>query len=150
MKIGFIGIGIMGAPMVGHLLDAGHEVAVNDLNPIPQELLDKDARVVASAREAAEKGDVIIIMVPDTPDVEKVLFGENGVAQGLSPDKIVIDMSSNRIFYMTFCFHDSSTRLRICTWSAVRRSLKKYFVQRHPLHRRHHGRIPCTYGGLGL
>jgi 2-hydroxy-3-oxopropionate reductase len=94
MKIGFIGIGIMGAPMVGHLLDAGHEVAVNDLNPIPQELLDKDARVVASAREAAEKGDVIIIMVPDTPDVEKVLFGENGVAQGLSPDKIVIDMSS--------------------------------------------------------
>jgi 2-hydroxy-3-oxopropionate reductase len=94
MKIGFIGIGIMGAPMVGHLLDAGHDVAVNDLNPIPQEILDKDARVVSSAREAAEIGDVIIIMVPDTPDVEKALFGENGVAEGLSPDKIVIDMSS--------------------------------------------------------
>jgi 2-hydroxy-3-oxopropionate reductase len=94
MKIGFIGIGIMGAPMAGHLLDAGHEVAGNDLNPIPQELLDKGARVVSSAREAAEIGDIIIIMVPDTPDVEKVLFGENGVAEGLSPDKIVIDMSS--------------------------------------------------------
>jgi 2-hydroxy-3-oxopropionate reductase len=94
MKIGFIGIGIMGAPMAGHLLDAGHEVAVNDINPIPQGLLDKGAQVVASAKEAAEKGEVIIIMVPDTPDVEKVLFGENGVAEGLSAGKIVIDMSS--------------------------------------------------------
>jgi 2-hydroxy-3-oxopropionate reductase len=94
MKIGFIGIGIMGTPMAEHLLDAGHEVAVNDLNPIPQELLDKDAQVVSSAREAAEMGDVIIIMVPDTPDVEKVLFGENGVAEGLSAGKTVIDMSS--------------------------------------------------------
>ena len=94
MKIGFIGIGIMGGPMAGHLLDAGHEVAVNDINPIPQWLLDKGAQMVASAKEAAEKGAVIIIMVPDTPDVEKVLFGENGVAEGLSAGKIVIDMSS--------------------------------------------------------
>ena len=94
MKIGFIGIGIMGAPMAGHLLDAGHEVAVNDINPIPQELLDKGAQAVSSAREAAEKGDVIIVMVPDTPDVETVLFGKNGVADGLSAGKIVIDMSS--------------------------------------------------------
>ena len=94
MKIGFIGIGIMGGPMAGHLLDAGHEVAVNDINPIPQWLLDKGAQMVASAKEAAEKGEVIIIMVPDTPDVEKVLFGENGVAEGLSAGKIVIDMSS--------------------------------------------------------
>ena len=94
MKIGFIGIGIMGAPMAGHLLDAGHEVAVNDINAIPQELLDKGAVEVSSAKEAAEKGEVIIIMVPDTPDVEKVLFGENGVSDGLSAGKIVIDMSS--------------------------------------------------------
>ena len=94
MKIGFIGIGIMGAPMAGHLLDAGHSVAVNDLNPIPQELLDKGAQGVSSAKEAAEKGEVIIVMVPDTPDVEKVLFGEKGVAEGLSAGKIVIDMSS--------------------------------------------------------
>jgi len=94
MKIGFIGIGIMGAPMAVHLLDAGHEVAVNDLNPIPQELLDKGAQVVSSAKEAAAKGEVIIVMVPDTPDVETVLFGENGVTDGLSEGKIVIDMSS--------------------------------------------------------
>jgi 2-hydroxy-3-oxopropionate reductase len=94
MRIGFIGIGIMGAPMAGHLLDAGHEVAVNDINPIPQELLDKGAQVMSSAKEAAEKGDVIIVMVPDTPDVETVLFGANGVADGLSAGKIVIDMSS--------------------------------------------------------
>ena len=94
MKIGFIGIGIMGAPMAGHLLDAGHAVAVNNLSAAPQELLDKVARVVSSAREAAETGEVIIVMVPDTPDVETVLFGENGVAEGLSAGKIVIDMSS--------------------------------------------------------
>ena len=94
MKLGFIGIGIMGAPMAGHLLDAGHKVAVNDINPIPQELLDKGAQEVSSAKEAAEKGDVIIVMVPDTPDVETVLFGTNGVADGLSAGKIVIDMSS--------------------------------------------------------
>ncbi len=94
MKLGFIGIGIMGAPMAGHLLDAGHAVAVNSRSAIAREVLDKGAQEVATAREAAEKGDVIFIMVPDTPDVEKVLFGENGVAEGLSPGKIVIDMSS--------------------------------------------------------
>jgi len=94
MKIGFIGIGIMGAPMAGHLLDAGHEVAVNDINPIPRELLDKGAQAVSSAKDAAETGEVIIVMVPDTPDVETVLFGANGVADGLSAGKVVIDMSS--------------------------------------------------------
>ena len=94
MKIGFIGIGIMGAPMAGHLLDGGHELTVNDLNPIPQDLLEKGAKAVSSAKEAAEFGDVIIVMVPDTPDVETVLFGEDGVAQGLRSGKIVVDMSS--------------------------------------------------------
>ncbi len=94
MKIGFIGIGIMGRPMAEHLLDAGHEVAVNNRSPISQELLDKGAQVVSSAKEAAERGEVIIIMVPDTPDVETVLFGENGVAEGLNQGKIVVDMSS--------------------------------------------------------
>ena len=94
MKIGFIGIGIMGAPMACRLLDAGHEVAVNSRSAIRPEVLDKGAREVSTAKEAAEKGDVIIIMVPDTPDVETVLFGENGVADGLSAGKIVIDMSS--------------------------------------------------------
>jgi len=94
MKIGFIGLGIMGAPMVERLLDGGHQVFVNDLNPIRPEILEKGATEVSSAREAAEMGDVIIVMVPDTPDVEIVLFGENGVAEGLSSDKIVVDMSS--------------------------------------------------------
>ena len=94
MKIGFIGLGIMGAPMVGRLLDGGHQVFANDLKPIRPEILEKGATEVSSAREAAEMGDVIIVMVPDTPDVEMVLFGENGVAQGLSSDKIVVDMSS--------------------------------------------------------
>ena len=94
MKLGFVGIGIMGAPMAGHLLDAGHEVAVNSRSAVRQEVLDKGAREVSSAKEAAEMGDVIFIMVPDTPDVETVLFGENGVAEGLSKGKIVVDMSS--------------------------------------------------------
>ena len=94
MKIGFIGIGIMGAPMAGHLLDGGHEIFAYDIKALPQELVDKGAQAAASAMEAAEKGEVIIVMVPDTPDVEEVLFGESGVAVGLSPGKTVIDMSS--------------------------------------------------------
>jgi 2-hydroxy-3-oxopropionate reductase len=94
MKIGFIGIGIMGAPMAGRLLDGGHKLFVNDINPIPQALLDKGATVAVSAREAAEMGEIVIVMVPDTPNVEVVLFGENGVADGLSNGKIVVDMSS--------------------------------------------------------
>jgi 2-hydroxy-3-oxopropionate reductase len=94
MKIGFIGIGIMGAPMAGHLLDGGHELAAHNRSAVSQDLIDKGATVVSSAKEAAQKGDVIIIMVPDTPDVESVLFGENGVAEGLSSGKIVVDMSS--------------------------------------------------------
>ena len=94
MKIGFIGVGIMGAPMAEHLLDGGHEVVVNDLNPIPQNLVDKGAQVVSSGKIAAEKSEVIIVMVPDTPDVEAVLFGQNGVAEGLVEGKIVIDMCS--------------------------------------------------------
>jgi 2-hydroxy-3-oxopropionate reductase len=94
MKIGFIGIGIMGAPMAGRLLDGGHKLFVNDINPIPQALLDKGATVAVSAREASEMGEIVIVMVPDTPNVEVVLFGENGVADGLSNGKIVVDMSS--------------------------------------------------------
>ena len=94
MKIGFIGTGIMGAPMAGHLLEGGHEVAAHNRSPVSRELIEKGATEVGSAKEAAEFGDVIILMVPDTPDVEMVLFGENGVADGLSSGKIVVDMSS--------------------------------------------------------
>jgi 2-hydroxy-3-oxopropionate reductase len=94
-KIGFIGLGIMGAPMAGHLQDAGHDLfVVKHRKPIPEALASGGATECASASEVAEKSEVIITMVPDTPDVEHVLFGEAGVAKGLSDGKIVIDMSS--------------------------------------------------------
>ena len=94
MKIGFIGVGIMGAPMAMHLIDGGHEVAVYDVGTIRQEVLDKGAQKVGSSKEAAAFGDVIIVMVPDTPHVAAVLFGENGVAEADLKGKIVVDMSS--------------------------------------------------------
>nr|WP_163501511.1 2-hydroxy-3-oxopropionate reductase [Halomonas socia] len=94
-KIGFIGLGIMGRPMAGHLLDAGHQiVSVEHTSPLPQELADKGATVAANPKAVAEQAEVIITMVPDTPDVELVLFGEGGVIEGLKPGTLVIDMSS--------------------------------------------------------
>lgn len=95
MNIGFIGLGIMGRPMAGHLQSAGHRLAlVQHRSPLPAELAEGGAFVCASLREVAEASDVIILMVPDTPDVERVLFGSEGVTQGLSAGKLVIDMSS--------------------------------------------------------
>lgn len=94
LKLGFVGLGIMGAPMAGHLLTAGHTVYVNTRSQVPQELLNSAAIVCSSAAEVASNADIIITMVPDTPDVEKVLFGENGIATGISKGKIVVDMSS--------------------------------------------------------
>ena len=92
--IGFIGLGIMGRPMAGHLADAGYDiVTMKHRSPVPDELKDK-VKVVDNPRGVAEAADIIITMVPDTPDVEAVLFGENGVAEGLSSGKTVIDMSS--------------------------------------------------------
>jgi 2-hydroxy-3-oxopropionate reductase len=94
-QVGFIGLGIMGRPMAGHLQKAGHKLAlVKHRSALPQELLDGGAVVCASAKEVAERSEVIITMVPDTPDVERVLFGPGGVAEGLSKGKLVIDMSS--------------------------------------------------------
>lgn len=94
-KIGFIGLGIMGRPMAGHLLDAGHEVVtVEHRKPLPQDLADKGATVEANPKAVAEVAEVVITIVPDTPDVEQVLFGENGVIEGLKPGTLVIDMSS--------------------------------------------------------
>jgi 2-hydroxy-3-oxopropionate reductase len=95
MKIGFIGVGIMGRPMAGHLQAAGHELLlVQHRSPLPQELLDGGATACPSARDVAAKADVIILMLPDTPDVERALFGEDGVAAGLSKGKCIVDMSS--------------------------------------------------------
>jgi 2-hydroxy-3-oxopropionate reductase len=94
-KVGFIGLGIMGHPMAGHLQESGHELfIVKHRSPPPQRLLDGGAVLCGSPKEVAEKAEIIITILPDTPDVEAVLFGENGVADGLSAGKIVVDMSS--------------------------------------------------------
>ena len=93
-KIGFIGTGIMGAPMAAHLIAGGHTLFIYNRKNNPQELIDAGASVCTSATEVAKDADIIILMVPDTPDVEAVLFGEQGVANGLSAGKTVVDMSS--------------------------------------------------------
>ena len=103
MKLGFIGLGIMGAPMAGHLRAAGHDLFVSTRSKVPQALLDAGAVACANATEVARQAEVSFTMVPDTPDVEKLLFGEGGVAAGLSASpggpegrvgKTVVDMSS--------------------------------------------------------
>ena len=94
-NLGFIGLGIMGKPMAGHLLAAGHTVYVHNRSQASvRELAAKGAVACTSGKEVAQKSDVIIIMVPDTPDVEAVLFGKDGVADGIRAGSIVVDMSS--------------------------------------------------------
>jgi len=94
-KIGFIGVGIMGRPMAGHLQAAGHQLfLVKHRSPLPQELLDGGAVECGSCQEVVQQAEIIITMVPDTPDVEQALFGHDGVAAGLSSGKTVVDMSS--------------------------------------------------------
>ncbi len=94
-KIGFIGLGIMGAPMAGHLLDAGYKlVTYVKRGVLSEDLASRGVHEVDSPKAVAEQSDVIITMVPDTPDVEEVLFGEVGVFEGLKPGTLVIDMSS--------------------------------------------------------
>ncbi len=93
-KLGFIGLGIMGTPMAAHLIKAGHTLYLHTRSKVPAELLSGGASACASAREVAEKADIVFMMLPDTPDVEKVLFGEQGVAAGVSKGKTVVDMSS--------------------------------------------------------
>jgi 2-hydroxy-3-oxopropionate reductase len=93
-KVGFIGLGIMGKPMAGHLIAAGHETWLHSRSGVPAELTAKGGRACRSPREVAGNADIIILMVPDTPDVEKVLFGDDGAAKGLGRGKLVVDMSS--------------------------------------------------------
>ena len=94
-EIGFIGLGIMGKPMVGHLLKAGHKVYVYDIMPKSvAEMQHQGAVACTSAKEVAAKVGIVFIMVPDTPDVEAVIFGKNGVAEGIQAGSIVVDMSS--------------------------------------------------------
>jgi 2-hydroxy-3-oxopropionate reductase len=94
MKVGWIGLGIMGAPMAGHLRAAGHELFVNTRSAVPKALQDAGAVACKTPAEVASKADVIFTMVPDTPDVQKVLFGDNGIASALTKGKTVVDMSS--------------------------------------------------------
>ena len=94
-KIGFIGLGIMGRPMAGHLLEAGHElVTYVKYGSLDEGLAAKGMKEVDSPKAVAEQAEIIITMVPDTPDVEEVLIGEAGVVEGLQPGTLVIDMSS--------------------------------------------------------
>lgn len=93
MKIGFIGLGIMGRPMALNLKNAGHELFVPERKSLTDEIR-AAATVVADAKAVASKSEVIIIMVPDTPDVEQALFGPGGAAEGLNKGSLVIDMSS--------------------------------------------------------
>ena len=95
-KIGFVGLGIMGAPMAQNLLKAGFGLKVYNRSDRPrvQEVVDAGGERVATPRDAAEACDVVITMVTDTPDVEAVVLGEDGVIQGVSSGATVIDMST--------------------------------------------------------
>ena len=98
VNIGFIGLGIMGKPMAGHLMKGGHSLFLQSRSGVPEDLVALGGCACATAQEVARQADVIITMLPDTADVEYVLFGENGIADGLAgypgTSKIIIDMSS--------------------------------------------------------
>ena len=94
LKLGFIGLGIMGTPMAGHLIKAGHQLFVYTVGKIAPEIAESGATLCTNAKGVAERADIVFIMVPDTPDVAAVLFDADGVAAGLSKGKTVVDMSS--------------------------------------------------------
>jgi 2-hydroxy-3-oxopropionate reductase len=94
MNLGWIGLGIMGAPMCGHLIAAGHAMTVHTRSKVPDAISAAGARSAASAKAVAEHSEIVFLMLPDTPDVERVLFGDEGVAAGLKPGTLVVDMSS--------------------------------------------------------
>ena len=93
-KLGFIGLGIMGAPMAAHLIAAGHDVFLTSRSRVPAALLTDKAVACKTIEEVATKADIIFMMLPDTPDVAKVLFGEGGVATANLKGKTIVDMSS--------------------------------------------------------
>ncbi|GJD46922.1 2-hydroxy-3-oxopropionate reductase [Methylobacterium cerastii] len=94
MNIGFIGLGIMGAPMAGHLIAAGHSLFLKSRRAVPEALVAAGGTACATAAEVASHADIVILMLPDTPDVEAVLFGADGVADAIKTSKTVVDMSS--------------------------------------------------------
>jgi 2-hydroxy-3-oxopropionate reductase len=93
MKIGFVGLGIMGRPMALNLHKAQHSLVVYDRASLADDIR-AASTVVADGKSVAAQSEVVILMVPDTPDVENVLFSPGGVAEGLKPGTLVIDMSS--------------------------------------------------------
>jgi 2-hydroxy-3-oxopropionate reductase len=93
-KIGFVGLGIMGTPMAEHLIKAGNEVSLYSIPSIPASLIEAGGKACISGMEVAHNADIIFIMVPDTPHVASALFGEKGIAEGLTAGKTVVDMSS--------------------------------------------------------
>lgn len=96
--IGFIGLGIMGKPMAANLIHGGHTVYLHSRSGVPDELTTLGGKACASPQQVAEQADVIILILPDTPDVEKVLFDEQSVVQGLAVDparpRVIVDMST--------------------------------------------------------
>ena len=94
-KIGFIGLGIMGKPMAGHLIDAGYDLVVHNRNrDAVDELVGKGAIEAHSGKEVAEQSDIVITMLPDSPDVESVALGEGGIIEGAHDGLIFVDMST--------------------------------------------------------
>jgi len=94
LSLGFIGLGIMGAPMAVHLANAGHRLFVHTRSAVRPDVAATPATVCGSPHDVASQADITFLMLPDTPDVERVLFGERGVASALTPGKVVVDMSS--------------------------------------------------------
>ncbi len=92
--VGFVGLGIMGRPMAANLMKGGHRLFLHGRSGVPEELVAAGGVACSSGREVAQRSEVVFSMVPDTPDVEKVLFAPGGVAEGLSPGKTFVDMSS--------------------------------------------------------
>jgi 6-phosphogluconate dehydrogenase (decarboxylating) len=93
-NVGFIGLGIMGKPMAANLMKGGHTLYLYNRSGVAPELTAAGGKACASAKDVAQKAEIIITMVPDTPDVDTVLFGKEGAAEGLSAGKILVDMSS--------------------------------------------------------
>ena len=94
-RVGFVGLGVMGAPMARHLLSAGYPLTVRSRSPAPVDaIVSEGASRASNAAEVAAASDVVITMLPDTPDVELVLFGDDGVASGAAGGSLVIDMST--------------------------------------------------------
>ncbi|MFN0041428.1 MAG: 2-hydroxy-3-oxopropionate reductase [Burkholderiales bacterium] len=94
MNVGFIGLGIMGKPMAANLIKGGHTLFLYSRSGVSPELQSAGGKSCASSKDVAQKSDIVITMVPDTPDVERVLFGKDGAAEGLSAGKVLVDMSS--------------------------------------------------------